>query len=343
MTFVKAPAKILVTGASGFLATHCAAQLLADGYEVVGTVRSQSKGEYLVNLYENYKGKFTFVIVPDIEKEDAFDEAIKGVDGVLHTASPFHFRAEDPSELIGPAVAGTTGVLKSIAKHAPSVKRVIITSSAASIITPKQPPYTWSEADWNTSSPAQVEKLGKDAPPGDKYRASKTLAEKAAWEFVDANKGSINFDIATINPPFIYGPIIHEVDAVEKINESNAGLYGKIKNPPGKETLIGYMGGYVDVRDVALAHSRALSTEKAGGLRFVIAAGSFSWQDAYDALRAKGVANIPEGYPAEVDPSKYLTFNNTRSKEILGIEYRSLGESLADTVESIRKRFPGSL
>ena len=89
--------------------------LLENGYKVKGTVRSKDKGEYLVNLF---KGKpFEYVIVEDIGADGAFDEAVKGVDAVAHTASPFHMNAKDPQELITPAVQGTTGVLKSVQKY----------------------------------------------------------------------------------------------------------------------------------------------------------------------------------------------------------------------------------
>ncbi|KAF8314102.1 D-lactaldehyde dehydrogenase [Clavulina sp. PMI_390] len=338
MSFVEAPAKILVTGASGFLGSHCAAQLIADGYQVVGTVRSQAKGKYLENIFQRYGGKFSFSIVPDIEKEGAFDEAVVGVAGVLHTASPFHYQADDPNDLIGPAVSGTTGVLKSIQKHAPTVKRVVITSSGAAIMTPKQAPYTWSEADWNTSSPGLVEKLGKKASAGDKYRASKTLAEKAAWEFVEANRDQISFDLVTINPTLILGPIIHDVSSTKDLNESNARLYSTIKDVPSKDVLIPYSGGWVDVRDVALAHSRALSTRNAGGLRIIASGGTFAWQDVLDTLRAAGVPDIPEGYPSDVDHSKYHHYNAARSKEVLGLVYHEFSQTLVDTVNSIHAR-----
>jgi len=344
MPVVPSSAKVLVTGASGFLATHVVTQLLQDGYQVIGTVRSQEKGDYLINLYDNYRGQFSFVIVPDIEKEDAFDEAVKGVDGVVHTASPFHFLAEDPKELIGPAVSGTVGILKSIAKNAPTVKRVVITASAASIITPKDKPYAFTEADWNDHSPAIVEKLGAKAPQGDKYRASKTLAEKAAWEYVEKNKELISFDLVVMNPPFIFGPPIHEISSISALNESNAQFVKAIKTVPPQENAVAFMGGFIDVRDIALAHSRALQKEEAGGQRFFVTSASFSWQDVYNTLREARIANIPEGYPSALDPSKYHTQDSSKAKRILEIkEFRPLQETLVDTINSIRARFPGSV
>ncbi|KAG8762779.1 methylglyoxal reductase (NADPH-dependent) gre2 [Ceratobasidium sp. 428] len=108
MPAIKAPATVLVTGASGFIAIWVCKAFLEAGYTVRGTVRSASKGDYLVDLLKS--DKFSYVIVEDIAKDGAFDEAVKGVDAVAHTASPFHFEADDPQELIEPAVKGTVGI-----------------------------------------------------------------------------------------------------------------------------------------------------------------------------------------------------------------------------------------
>lgn len=147
--------QILLTGASGFLAAHVGQQLLQRGYRVRGTVRSAEKGEYLKQLYkkDGIEG-FEYVIVEDVEQvrsqqlararclhlqfklialhnlqDGAFDKAVIGVDGIAHTASPFHFKVEDPhKDLINPAVKGTTGILHS-ALLEPKVQRIVITSS----------------------------------------------------------------------------------------------------------------------------------------------------------------------------------------------------------------------
>ncbi|KDN49976.1 hypothetical protein RSAG8_01312, partial [Rhizoctonia solani AG-8 WAC10335] len=260
MTAIKAPATVLVTGASGFIAVWVVKTFLEAGYSVRGTVRSASKGDYLVNLFKSYGDKFQYVIVEDIVKEGAFDEAVKGVDAVAHTASPFHFHADDPETLIDPAVKGTIGVLASVHKYAPTVQRIVITSSVAAIMDSSKPNGTvftesdwntfspreietkgkaaaggvlasvhkyaptvqrivitssvaaimdgskpsgtvFTESDWNTFSPREIETKGKAAAGGDKYRASKTLAEKAAWAFLEERQPK--YDIATINPPMV--------------------------------------------------------------------------------------------------------------------------------------------
>lgn len=86
-------------------------------------------------------------------------------------------------------------------------------------------PYRRSEKDWNTTSPANCETLGKDAHPGDKYLASKTLAERAAWEFVQKRKDELKFDLVALNPPFVHGPTLHEVTKPENLNTSLFSLW----------------------------------------------------------------------------------------------------------------------
>ena len=135
MPAVPAPAKALVTGANGYIAVWVVRKLLEDGYSVVGTVRSAAKGEHLTKLFAEYGAKFEVAVVPDITavskfiskrcilgdltflQDGAFDEVVKGVELVEHTASPFHLHAKTAAELIDPAVRGTTGILNSIKKN----------------------------------------------------------------------------------------------------------------------------------------------------------------------------------------------------------------------------------
>lgn len=173
------------------------------------TVRSQDKADRIKKAHPNYDSKkLDFAIVEDIAQEGAFDEAVKSdppFEAVIHTASPFHFNVTDvQKELLDPAVIGTTGILKSIKKSAPTVKRVVITSSFASIINPFKgnwPEHTYSEEDWNPITQEQAVEN-----PANGYRASKTFAEKAAWAFLEKEKP--NFTISTMCPPLVLGPIV---------------------------------------------------------------------------------------------------------------------------------------
>lgn len=178
----------------------------------------------------------------------------------------------------------------------PNVKRVVITSSVAAIISPKPADpktgnaYTFTEADWNTASPKKVKEQGSKAPNSDKYGASKTLAEQAAWDFISEHQKDIKFDLVTINPPYVFGPVVHEMRDVAALNESNA-IFRKAlltKQAEGEEKPLpsasaksssGYQGNFVDVRTIGVAHTRALQKEEAGGNRFIVSAGTFCWQD----------------------------------------------------------------
>lgn len=145
---------------------------------------------------------------------------MQGVSAIAHTASPFHTRADEPDELIVPAVQGTTSVLRSAARFGgPALKRIAVTSSCAAVLDPGAP-RLFSEADWNEASIAEVRAHGRAAPGIAKYRASKTLAERAAWAFYEENKASVGWDLVVLNPPFVFGPVLHLVDAPEKLNSS---------------------------------------------------------------------------------------------------------------------------
>lgn len=156
--------RVLLTGGSGFIAAHVLEYLLEHKHSVVTTVRSQAKADKIAQAHPNVgKDQLDFAIVEDIAQEGAFDKAVVSnppFEAVIHTASPFHFNVTDiQKELLDPAFIGTTGILKSIKKSAPSVKRVVITSSFASIVNPSAgnaPGKTYSEADWNPITQEEV-------------------------------------------------------------------------------------------------------------------------------------------------------------------------------------------
>lgn len=108
------------------------------------------------------------------------------------------------------------------------MKRVVITSSCASVLDNYPEPRTFSEKDWNLGAPKEVEEKGRNASPPAKYRTSKVLAERAAWDFVKENKDQIKFDLAVINPPFVFGPVLHEVDKPENLNTSAADWFNTV-------------------------------------------------------------------------------------------------------------------
>ncbi|KAG8843534.1 methylglyoxal reductase (NADPH-dependent) gre2 [Tulasnella sp. 330] len=349
MAPVLAPAKVLVTGASGFIAAWVCKTLLDHGYHVVGTGEQDSYDTIsfsirhrLPKLFEkdgHGKDKFSFVIVEDIEMNGAFDQAVIGVDAVQHMASPFHFKADDPQELIGPAVSGTIGVLESIKKNAPGVKRVVITSSIASIIHDKSSEI-FDETDWNVTSPNEVEQKGKGASAIHKYRASKVLAERAAWKFLEDNKGSVAFDLVTVCPPMVWGPIIHDVKSVDALNTSIAGFHAHTLPGKTEQQLLIPSGNWVDVRDVALVHVLSLSNKDAAGERFITSSGPFTYQDALDALHRADISltDVPKGTPGKGKDVPGIIYSSAKAEKVFGMKFKTIDETAPATFKALKDR-----
>lgn len=332
--------KVLVTGASGFLATHVVAAFLEAGYAVRGTVRSEVTADKIRRELSKFADKLSFTIVPDIAEPNAFDEAVKDVHGVIHTASPFQIHVDDNEhDLLLPATEGTRNILESIHRYAPEVKRVVITSSFAAISDPfkgNRPGHTYTEADW---SPLTYEHgAKKDAPAAIAYLASKTLAERLAWDFIATEKPS--FDLVTICPPVIYGPNVHATASLDRLNLSSADLYrlmspvSKPADPIPKNTH----WSWVDVRDVAAAHLKAFQVPDAGGNRVLVARGNFSYQQIADILREKLPElhdRVPIGQPGTgLGGVKLYAVDSSKSRRILGVNYRDLEETVADTARA---------
>lgn len=342
MPAIQPKSNVLVTGGSGFIAIWCVYQLLERGHKVRATVRSDDKGKYLQDVFKKYSDNFSFFIAEDLEKEGAFDEAVKDVDAVLHTASPFHFNIEgDPRRtLINPAVNGTRNVLTSINKHGSSVKRVVITSSFAAILdSTRKGHIVYTEKDWNISSAENAEKLGKDQEGPDAYRASKTMAERTAWQFVEENKPS--WDLVTINPPLVFGPILHQVNAPDKLNTSVGFVWGLLHGSKKEGDLLAPSGNCVDVRDVAYAHVEALVRPDAGNNRFATSLGPFVYQDVVDIIHSDSSVpydwkkQVPVGKQGQGSTVKQNELDGSKATSVLDLKYIQLRDVVQDMVASL--------
>lgn len=331
--------KVLLTGGSGFIAAHILEQLHAKGHTIVTTVRSEEKA---APIRAAYPERVEVVIVPDIAKPDAFDEVVKspGLEVVMHTASPFHFKFTDPkTELIDPAVIGTTSILHAITRSAPSVRRVIITSSFAAIISEaliNSPDTTFSESSWNPVTLADIHNS-----PATAYRASKTLAERAAWDFVASSENNAKFDLVTVNPPMVFGPVAHHLESLEGINTSNARLVDLVQGKWKREGIpeTGQAVIWVDVRDVARAHVGAMEREEAGGRRLFVVEGYFSNWEMADIVRKK-FPELKDRVPGEEVkggelPKEKFKYDNEKTKEVLGIDWIPFEKSVVDTVKTL--------
>jgi len=256
------PAKqtVLVTGASGFIAIHCIIQLLEQGYQVRGTLRSMNRESELRNTLAKFvqaHDQLTF-FQADLLEDAGWVDAVRGCDYVLHIASPFPFEApKDENDLIRPAKEGTLRVLRAAAEN--GVKRVVLTSSVAAISAghPREKTH-FDEKDFSLL----------DSPTIEPYPKSKTLAERAAWEFMKNLPQGHPLELTVINPGYVLGPLpdAHQRTSGELIQQL---MGGKL---PGL-ARIQFTG--VDVRDVAAAHLAAMTIPEAVGRRFPCVAEQF--------------------------------------------------------------------
>jgi len=339
--------KILVTGANGFLAVHVIDILLKKGYAVRGVVRSLNKGEYLKKLFAEHGDKFELAVVEDITVTGAFDNVLGGIDAIAHTASPFHTHADDPNDIIVPAVNGTKSILETAVKHGSAIERIVVTASTVAVGIAPRTGQQYTEEDWNEPALKEVRELGKEAAGIAKYSASKALAERAAWEVYNENKGSIGWDLTTLNPPYIFGPVIHAVEKLEDLNTSTLQWFKVLyENSKSDKDLVASVNSWVDVRDIAEAHVVALEKPGAGGERILFAAEPYTWQDFIDA--AKDVAPSLGLDPSKLskgvssyDPSKvthHVYYSTEKRERILGIKVRSKKETTRDTLADFKAR-----
>ncbi len=255
--------KVLVTGASGFIAKHIVRELLDKGYEVRGTIRSDKRKGEVEALFPNAQIEFVKL---DLTADDGWDEALSGVDVLMHTASPFpNGDPDDPEELIRPAVDGTLRALN--AAKAAGVNRVILTSSCAAIYkdSAKPPMERSTEANWTDATASYVTA----------YEASKTLAEKAAWDFANEH----GMQLTTINPGGVFGPAMDpnfgtSLELVEQVMNGDFPMLPDINLP------------VVDVRDVAYMHVNAVDNAETIGERFAANAGALTMLELAGPLAA---------------------------------------------------------
>ncbi|EJT99776.1 NADP-binding protein [Dacryopinax primogenitus] len=313
-----------VLGANGFVGLHIVKQLLEGGCIVRGTVRSASKGEWIKNKFSAHADHIEYAIVEDITKAGAFDEAIKGVDAVVHAASPVPDNL-DGTQIYVPAVKGAESIFNSLEKST-TVKRVVLTSSFVAMMEPHEHGFTYDETIWNDNATKMVKenpKGPKGLPGATYYLAAKTDAERIAWNFYNAHKGKLNWDL-------IFGPILQD-----EPNFSNSLVYRNALLEKAGNLANDHAGFWIDVRDVAKAHMLSLQKDKAGGERIFIAGGPYRWQDLRDELSKRNIPGVlTERVPGE---DKYDIADLSKSADILGMTYRSLGDTLVDSVSAYKK------
>ena len=323
--------KVMVTGITGYIGQHCGAELLRQGYEVVGTVRSMEKAEIVregiakVAPIEN----LTFVKA-DLLSSEGWDEAMMDCKYVLHVASPFIIaNPADENEMISPAVDGTLRVLS--AAKAAGIKRTVVTSSTVAITSGKLSGHygtdSWSDPDADIGT----------------YAKSKTLAEQAAWEFARSN----DIDLVVINPGGVMGPTLTgrvEGESLTMISDIITGKYPLVPD---------ISVGFIDVRDVAKLHVSAMTAEGAVGKRFIASSDeplhlkevtgilkNAGYKKASTRQAPKFLLKVMSIFDDQVKGllpmvGERQTVENQDTYDILGWEPTSMKQSLIETAESI--------
>ena len=264
--------RVLLTGVTGYIGQHCAAELLRRDYEVVGTIRTRAKSdatrEAIAKVASVDRLRF---VEADLLSDSGWGDAVKGCSFVMHVASPFLLaEPKDEKELIAPAVEGTKRVIAAAQRE--GVKRLVLTSSTFAIIAGKDSgrygPDAWSDTGADIGA----------------YAKSKTLAERAAWTAVNAG----NMELTVINPGAVFGPSLGAKMDGQSVGLMTAMIGGKMPMVPDMSM------GMVDVRDVARLHVDAMTAEGAAGRRFIAAtAEPIDMATVAGVLREAGYTKVP--------------------------------------------------
>ena len=268
--------KVLVTGATGFIGLHCIKQLLDRGYSVNGTLRSQDRQAEVLDSLErnNTPTRHLSLFEVDLNRDSGWDSAIRDCNYVLHVASPFVLTDEDEDFFVKPAVEGVQRALKFSKKH--NVKKVILTSSFAAIHeTLNDRQESFDEEDWSNPN----------KPGISFYAKSKTMAELAAWEFMEMENP--DFSLTVINPVLVMGPTLSK-----DVGTSNSLVKNMINGSvPGTPKI---HIGIVDVRDVASVHILAMESSSADGERIIVSEKELWVHEVAAILRDAGFNKTPK-------------------------------------------------
>ncbi|ODV77212.1 NAD(P)-binding protein [Suhomyces tanzawaensis NRRL Y-17324] len=334
---------VLVSGATGFIAQHIIKQLLEKKYKVIGTVRTDAKGQHLTKNFNN--PNFLYVLVSNLATPGGFDEVFQQhpeIEYFLHTASPFTLSDDNVEEnLLKPALAGTKEALTSAHAYGKNLKKLVVTSSYAAMgwtyLVDKSIPddvyideASWTDIPWDVAAKSD----GLTA-----YIASKAHAEREVWNFKE--RETPNFDLAVVNPTYVYGPQAFDSDVTEHMGETSEIINRIIKLQPG-ETPHRDRGLCIDVRDVAGAHIIAMERDECTDKRLLLFNAAFSEQNFLDLVHKfypEQFKNVPIGDPKTTQATLTKTFwgdiHNEKTREILKQDWYSHEKSVKDILEQI--------
>jgi dihydroflavonol-4-reductase len=302
--------------------------LLNEGYAVNGSVRSPERKEEVINALHKHNTSTEHLNIYTLNLTDdaGWSEAMEDCDYLLHVASPISLERTDEDYFVQPAIDGVNRALFFAKKH--NIKKVVLTSSVAAIFDSLEKKDIYDESDWSDPNNPHISA----------YSKSKTLAEKAAWEFVE--REGHPFELAVINPALVVGASLSG-----DIGESNKAV--EMVASGRMPVAVPLMFGYVDVRDVAAAHILAMQTPASNGERFALVEKDLWYKDVAKILRENGFEKAPTvGIPvwlakilANFNKELKLTLpylgrkrsiKNFKAREILGWNPRPAEESILD-------------
>ena len=338
MTIDPSSTKVLVTGAGSYIGLHTILQLLEQGYNVRGTLRRKDQAEHVkATLSEHVSTDNLEFAFAELMKDAGWRDAVKGCDYVLHLASPYPaLDPKDENEVIFPAREGTLRVLR--VAHDAGVKRVVIMSSFAAMAGGNEGQIrVFDHTVWTN-----LEKCRNV------YSKSKAIAERAAWDYVNSPENTNKVELASINPPHVFGPVLddHFHTAMEWFTSLMR------REVPG---MAKFQLNIVDVRDVVDATIRAMITPEAAGERFIVHSESILLPDFAKILH-ENFAHLGYRIPTMTLPdplvrffslfipkTKYVadalgwryTLSTEKAKSILGWEPRPINETIIAMGESL--------
>ncbi|KAJ4328690.1 hypothetical protein N0V84_000881 [Fusarium piperis] len=334
---------VLVTGANGLLGSHISKQFLEFGYNVRGTVRDPEKSAWLKAAFDKEygQGRFEFSLVPDMVAEGAFNEAVKGVAVVAHSASNMSLDP-NPNNVIPGVIAGAVNALKA-AYAEPSVKRFVYTSSSSAtvIADPSQPGINVTEETWNENA---IKQAWADPPytmerADATYGASKAQAEQEVWKYYKEHRDERpDLVVNTVLPNLIFG---RSIDPVNQGYPSSSALPALLFNgmvTPAHQLIIPQY--YVDVDDTGRLHVAAGILDNVKGQRIFAYAGRFNWDEVLKILR-KSEPNkaFPDNFSGGRDANEYEARPKAEQllRDLGRPGWATLEETILATVEGLRQ------
>lgn len=332
-----APKLVLITGATGFIGFRTLIETLKAGYHARAAVRNESGIQKIkaAHSIQPYLSQLEFALVPDILKDEAYYEAVKGVDHVIHLAYPRTNLKTPPSAethdevLIQPAVRGTMNMIKAASHYSPTCKRIVITASIVSII-------EWPEMFMETGNIFNEQSRTRSVSgPFDglfeAYGASKVAALSATEEYVRTQKP--HFDINHIAPAFVIGKNELASNRAEVLGGTNSAALSNVLGSDYGPTP----STSVFVNDVGRMHVLALDPKIPGGQLFlgVSENSNTKWEDSFAIVKKHFPEAVENGtFPLSgKNPTKRLIFDNKYTKSTLGMVFASFEEQVKSVAE----------